>query len=199
MQQAGRVLVLPAPHVLLPGACVEMQHFERAVEWGQEAERVVESLTSAASSDLDDCALVMRQTLFILYATLACAFEGLGRIAESMQYHDRAVNTGILNHGSTIAVEVMTLFEREARLLLGQGKAAEAAQLLVNTALSNYIIQLEKPGGLGKFSAAFRCLLLALRRLIDIKRQLGKEAEARALDRIWRRRRPSWHRCQRQP
>lgn len=84
VQQAVQV-VSPdlVPYVTRVQVLVEMGQFERAVGYGREAERVVASMESAAVEQ-------QVSTLPILNAMLASAFEGLGRIRECMQYHERA-------------------------------------------------------------------------------------------------------------
>lgn len=80
-------------------------------------------------------------------------------------------------HGG-MKMELLPGYERQARYLLGRCKPAEAEQLLAPVVLSGCQYQLEAPGGLGEATAGFRNMIRAMRRLVKIKRLLGKEAEA---------------------
>ena len=133
VQHPGRVKASDVvPYISLAQACIEMGQFGRAVERGREAERMVASWITAArnAGDMERKVLQLQMTISpVLYATLASAYEGLGRVEECFQYHVRVAD--LLNRREGSSLELATVFKRHARLLLEQGEMAEAEELLV--------------------------------------------------------------------
>ena len=162
----------PLAYVTLVEVCIEMGQFERAVEWGKEGERAME-LPNAFPRDLK----CFEDTLLSsLRAALATAYEGLGRTKECYHYHMRALNV------NGLSMDTLTIFEHQARVLVRVGQVAKAEELLTRWALHTYTRALEMPGGLWGGGPGHKDMDLAVRRLVEIKRQLGKEAEAQLLE-----------------
>lgn len=95
----------PYPHIWLAIVYVEMGQFQRAVEIGLEGEPLVEAQKGSRSA--------LAGVAHILWATLANAYEGLGRMDRCWNYHRRAFDDGLWRGRSS--AEGMTCFGRMAR------------------------------------------------------------------------------------
>ena len=163
------------PYLALTKVCIDMGQFERDVEMGREAERMWEARDASP-----DGTISLRYPMYVC-AHLATAYEGIGNNWEMLQYQNRAMD--MIERSGSHDADVLTVFERKARLLVAVGRVSKAEELLDGMALDGYKKQLELPdAGLGLASTGFRCMILALQRLVEIRRLLGKEEEARALE-----------------
>lgn len=132
---------------------IEMRQVAQALECGREAEGRVALMTSAGAfnAKVSQMGTAMMPTL---YAMLANTFEGLGRMDDCLRYDAFAHRAARRARG--IGDGTVAVYERQARHLLGQGKAVEVEQLLAPVVLSGYQYQVEAPGGLGGATAGFQ-------------------------------------------
>lgn len=77
--------------------------------------------------------------------------------------------------------DTMTLFDRGARILLDQDKFVEAEEVLERP-LEFYVAKFDGGAGMFGWVSGAKVLLPIMRLVVEVKRELGKEEEARALE-----------------
>jgi tetratricopeptide (TPR) repeat protein len=108
---------------------VLLGRFERAVELGRECEQVLDACkTGRQYIHPQKLPLLERGFRPIVYATLASAYEWLGRQPDCDHYHNRAL--AISRGGPPGVLDVMTCHDRAARRCLAAGDLAAAEQHL---------------------------------------------------------------------
>ena len=166
-------------HSMLTLAYVETGRYEKALERGKEMEAFIEAVRTGTVQAQGDYLYLVKWALRpSLYVALASAYEGLGRMKACTKYHKRALS--IIEQVKIASGDFMSCFDREARLLCEQGQVVKAEECLQRP-LKDYLVHLETSGGLTVATSSFMHMFPPLRRLGDIKRGLGKEAEAWAM------------------
>ena len=99
---------------------------------------------------------------------------------ECLTYHRRALDQ--MDRIKGWYPDAYSVYKRHAQVLLMAGQPAAAEDLLERAALRNYREMVEASVSRALANTGFNHLVSALRCLVDTKRRLGKEAEARALE-----------------
>jgi tetratricopeptide (TPR) repeat protein len=160
------------PLVWLSMVYVAMKQYQRAIDCGIEAERLIGDTPSATPT--------MPEYAALLYPTLATAFEELKDWERCGKYHNAAMALKGVVGG--FGVSHMSCFARSAMVNWGRGELAKAETYL-DGMVRCYRHMLETEGlGLAKVDALFKPALPILKQLLEIKLDLGKEEEARALN-----------------
>ena len=164
----------------LAKAYLEMGRFEAALEVGRQAEELMDAPTSGGGGVAAHGRSAVDPSVRVaLYAAMATAIEGLGRLQDCTEYDTMALDISAVSIGM-FSPDTMSCFCRQARLLYEMGKAVEAEEMYQKP-LRHYVQFIKEPGSQGLHSSV-RLFVPELRSLVQIKRQLGKEEEARALE-----------------
>ena len=155
---------------------LKMGQHERALTVGQEAMRIlsaeVESGLSLLSNTDDE------RMHPVLCARLTSALEGLGRMDESRDYSQQAIDR-TERLGADLP-DVITCWDRGAREMSEAGMFVEAERIYCRP-LDFYTCWFEEANRIG-WAADMKLFVPVMRRLVEVKRKLGKEIEARALE-----------------
>jgi hypothetical protein len=177
VQRVGRYNKDANPGIRLAKIYVQKGRFQEAIEVAKVVEKILDA--TEPMPGVGSLRLTTPQgARAMLYAALASAYEGLGREWECLQYHQQALD--MMARYDSISPDVATCLDRNARRLCAQGRWAQAEAQLDDVPVTCYRNIVQQTGV--KHLNSLRMLIPILRRLVVIKRHLGKEAEARALE-----------------
>ena len=157
---------------------IEMGDYQRAIAAGLKAEAILTALATAQGAPPGNFGL--REKLEVL-ARLVEAYDGAGDVQNGAEHHERVM--ALYAETALMVPQMISCCRRDARKCCELGQPAAAEYVLRNVLTWYKDILTDSDVGLGAASSSLRRTALpALRMLVDVRRALGNNDEARALE-----------------